>query len=140
MACNVFVIKEGATMDLKLDMLSTERDAVMFAAGETIFGQGQVTEAMYVVLEGEVTINIDGKEVDTLGPGDPLGELALVDKSPRMVTAVAKGPARLAVINEKRFLYLVQETPYFALQVMRVMADRMRKMYELRERHAMVQG
>jgi len=55
-------------------------------------------------------------------------EMALIDQAPRTATAVAKSPCKLAVITEKRFAFLVQTTPYFALHVMKVMAERLRRM------------
>jgi CRP-like cAMP-binding protein len=63
-----------------------------------------------------------------MGPGEPFGEMALIDQTPRTATAIAKTPCKLAVIPEKRFLFMVQTTPHFALQIMKVMADRLRKM------------
>ena len=67
-----------------------------------------------------------GRVVRTLGPDDVFGELALIDSVPRSASAVATVDTRLAVIDEHRFLFLVQETPMFALQVMSAMADRLR--------------
>jgi CRP-like cAMP-binding protein len=66
--------------------------------------------------------------VETLGPGEPFGEMALIDQAPRVASATAKTQCTLAVISEKRFLFMVQTTPHFALQIMKVMADRLRKM------------
>jgi CRP/FNR family transcriptional regulator, cyclic AMP receptor protein len=83
---------------------------------------------MYVVLEGQVEITIGPAVVETLGPGEPFGEMALIDQAPRVATAIAKTPCKLAVLSEKRFLFMVQQTPHFALQIMKVMADRLRKM------------
>jgi CRP-like cAMP-binding protein len=83
---------------------------------------------MYVILEGEVELRIGGRVVETLGPGEPFGEMALIDHAPRIATATAKSDCRLVAVPEKRFLFLVQQTPYFALHVMRVMAERLRKM------------
>ena len=57
----------------------------------------------------------------------PCGELTLVDDSPRSLSAVATEPSVLAVIDDKAFVYLVHETPMFALQVMRSMAQRIRE-------------
>jgi CRP/FNR family transcriptional regulator, cyclic AMP receptor protein len=56
--------------------------------------------------------------------------MALIDQAPRTATAIAKTPCKLAVISEKRFLFMVQTAPHFALQIMKVMADRLRKMNE----------
>jgi CRP-like cAMP-binding protein len=84
--------------------------------------------AMYVVLEGQVELKINGRVVETLGPGEPFGEMALIDQAPRVATAVAKTGCRLLSIPENRFLFLVSAKPHFSLQIMRVMADRLRKM------------
>jgi CRP/FNR family transcriptional regulator, cyclic AMP receptor protein len=54
--------------------------------------------------------------------------MALIDSLPRSATAIAVTDCRLAPINEKQFLLLVQETPFFSLYVMRVLAERLRKM------------
>ena len=59
-----------------------------------------------------------------------LGEMALIDHAPRAATATAIGDCRLVPISEKRFMFMIQQTPYFALQIMKVMAERLRRMNE----------
>ena len=54
--------------------------------------------------------------------------MALIDHAPRVATVVARTPCKLVAITEKRFLFMVQQTPYFSLQIMRVMAERLRNM------------
>lgn len=68
--------------------------------------------------------------VDTVGPGGILGEMALIDRNPRSATAVAKTDCQLARVDETRFKFLSQQTPYFALEVMRMLAQRLRHMDE----------
>lgn len=99
-----------------------------FSAGQHIFTAGQPGDTMYVVKEGEVEVVVNGKVVDTVGPGGILGEMALIDKQPRSATAVAKTDCKLVSVNEERFQRLVKQTPHFAIQVMRVMAQRLRQM------------
>lgn len=99
-----------------------------FSAGQNIFTAGQPGDTMYVVKEGEVDVVVNGKVVDTVGPSGILGEMALIDKQPRSATAVAKTDCKLVSVNEQRFQRLVQQTPHFAIQVMRVMAQRLRHM------------
>lgn len=96
-------------------------------AGETVFEQGDGAEAMYVVLEGAVDLAVDGEVLDTAEPGQIFGEMALVDDEGRSATATAKERTLLAVVNERRFRFLVQEHPFFALHVMRVLASRVRR-------------
>ena len=115
-------------MGVKLDMFAAEENPRVCEAGEKIFETYDMGAEMYVVLEGEVDISIGSQVMETLGPGEPFGEMALIDQAPRTATAVAKTPCKLAVIPERRFLFMVQQTPHFALQIMKVMADRLRKM------------
>ncbi len=103
-------------------------DFEAYAAGQPIFTAGQPGDTMYVVKEGEVEVVINGKVIDTVGPGGILGEMALIDKRPRSATAIAKTDCKLVSVNEQRFQRLVQQTPHFALQVMKVMAQRLRQM------------
>lgn len=83
---------------------------------------------MYIVVEGDVDIVISDKVIETVGPGGILGEMALIDNKARSATAIAKTDCKLLPINKTHFVFLVQETPYFALQVMRTMAERLRYM------------
>jgi len=82
---------------------------------------------MYVIRSGEVEIERDGKIVEKLGPGGIFGEMALIDGAPRAATAKAKTACEVAPITEKTFLFLVHETPFFAISVMRALADRLRR-------------
>ena len=119
-----------APMGIKLDMFAAEVNPRAYEAGEKIFSAYDMGAEMYVVIEGEVELTIDSRVLETLGPGEPFGEMALIDQAPRTATAIAKTPCKLAVIPEKRFLFMVQTTPHFALQIMKVMADRLRTMNE----------
>jgi CRP-like cAMP-binding protein len=105
---------------------STEYESV--AAGTTIFDEGHPGDKMYVVIEGEVEIKVRGKVVETVSEGGIVGEMSLVDGSTRSAAAVAKTDSRLVPIDERRFTYLVQQHPFFAIQVMQIMANRLRQM------------
>ena len=99
-----------------------------FPAGQVIFQEGQPGELMYVVKEGEVEIFIHGQHVETVGPGGVGGERALIDHSARSATAIAKTDCKLVPLDENRFNIFVHQIPFFSIQVMRVMADRLRHM------------
>jgi len=117
-------------MTVTLDLFRNETDGPTFAAGQRIFSTGDEADMMYVVLEGEVEISIRGKVVETLGPGGVFGEMALIERAPRIATATAATGCRLVAITEKRFLFMIQQTPNFSLQIMRVITDRLRRMDE----------
>ncbi len=103
-----------------------DSDAVFFEAGQVIFHEGDEGHEMYVVLEGEVEIIHKERVLLSIKTGEFFGEMAIIDSAPRSADAVAKTKCKLAVVNEKRFLFLVQETPYFAISVMKIMISRMR--------------
>ena len=104
---------------------------VRYAAGDVIFAEGDKGDAMFVVRTGEVTIERGGRVMETLSGGGVFGEMALIDGLPRSATVRAKTDCEVAPINEKTFLFLVHETPFFAIAVMRTLADRLRRMDEL---------
>ncbi len=98
-----------------------------FAKGDIIFENGDPADRMFIVAEGEVEISIGGQVVDVLGAETIFGEMALVTKDPRSGTARARTDCKVVEIPERRFLLLVQQTPNFALDVMRVLAERLRR-------------
>jgi len=105
-------------------------DAKPVAAGTTIFNAGDERDYMYAVLEGEVDIAVNGRVVETVESGGIFGEMALIDKDRRTATAVARTDAKIVAVDERRFLFLIQQTPNFALHVMRVLSERLRRMDE----------
>jgi CRP-like cAMP-binding protein len=114
-----------------VNIFKNETDVVTFSAGQTIFTEGEPGDTMYVVQEGEVDILIGDTKLETAGPGGVLGEMALINAAYRSASAVAKTDCKLVPIDETRFKVIVHSTPFFAIQVMRVMADRLRHMNEL---------
>ncbi len=104
-------------------------DAQRYEAGQTIFKAGDPGEVMFGIKEGQVDIVVNGKAVETVTAGGIFGEMSLIEKaSPRSADAVAKTAVQLVVVDERQFRYLVQQHPFFALQVMQIMAHRIRKM------------
>jgi len=119
---------KGETM-ANLDIFRNDPSVRSFDSGEVIFERGAAGKTMFVVVEGEVELKLsDDHVLAIVGPGDVFGEMALIDDQPRSATATARDGVKVAPIDEKRFTYLVQNTPYFALEVMRVMAHRVRAM------------
>jgi CRP/FNR family transcriptional regulator, cyclic AMP receptor protein len=114
-----------------INLFDHSDDTVSFSARETIFKKGDPKDYAYAVISGEVDLILGETILETVGPGGLLGEMALIEQKPRIATAIAKTDCRLVRINEKQFLFLIQITPNFALQVMRIMADRLRRMDEL---------
>jgi CRP/FNR family transcriptional regulator, cyclic AMP receptor protein len=97
-----------------------------FKAGDIIFKEGDSGAEFYVIKSGKVDIQLGNRLLGTLGDHDIFGEMALIDTAPRSATAVAKTDVTLVPVGEKQFLFMVSRTPYFALNVMRTLARRLR--------------
>ena len=110
-----------------------ESDALQLAPCDSLFREGDKGEKMYVLLEGEMEILLGDFVLETAGPGTLIGEMALIDDSPRTANAVAKTACRLAAIDRRRFHFLVQQHPHFATHVMKTLADRLRHMNAVTE-------
>lgn len=83
---------------------------------------------MFAVADGEIDIQTNGGTVETIRAGGVFGEMGLIDDQPRSATAVARTAARVVPINERRFTFLVQQNPFFALHVMRSLTGRIRRL------------
>src|ERR1700689_503397 len=97
-----------------------------FKAGEVIFRQGDAAEELFVIQSGRGGIRLGNRVLDSLPERSIFGEMALIDATPRSATAVASTDVTLVPVSEKQFLFLVTRTPHFALNVMRVLARRLR--------------
>lgn len=97
-----------------------------FKTGDIIFRQGDAATEFYVVQSGKVDIRLGNRLLGTVGDRDIFGEMALIDAAPRSATAVAATDVRLVAVGEKQFLFMVSQTPHFALNVMRTLARRLR--------------
>ena len=97
-----------------------------FKAGTTIFREGEEAHELFVIKRGDVRIQIGNRTVSELSADHIFGEMALIDAEPRSASAIAVTDVELVPVSEKQFLFLVGQTPYFALKVMRVLAQRLR--------------
>jgi len=101
-------------------------DAQSYKAGGVIFREGDEAKELYVIKSGQIRIQIGNRTITELGPNDIFGEMALIDSEPRSATVTAVTDVELVPVTEKQFLFLVSQTPFFALKVMRVLAQRLR--------------
>ena len=96
--------------------------------GQFIFREGDPGDCAYVLLEGDAEVVVKGLVVEQSRAGSLLGEMALIENQPRSASVRANTECKLVAIDERRFLFLIQQHPYFALQVMGIMAERLRRM------------
>jgi len=95
--------------------------------GQVIFETGDPGREMFIVRTGSVQLRIGDTVLETVEQGGIFGELALVDAAPRSATAVAGRDCTLVLVDAAAFNDLVRRVPSLALEVMRVMAGRLRK-------------
>jgi CRP-like cAMP-binding protein len=110
-----------------VSLFGNESRKLQVLAGEAVFNVGDPASDMYVVIEGQIDICSGDTLYETVEAGGLFGEMALVDSSPRSASAVARVDSTLVPIDERRFIFLIQNTPYFALHVMTVIAQRLRR-------------
>jgi len=122
--------KQGGVVMAEFQMFRNQ-PVEIFPAEAVIFQQGEPRTVMYVVNAGEVEIRLGGKVLEVVGPNGIFGEMAMVDGGPRTATAVARTECKLVPIDQRRFQFLVQQTPFFAIEVMRVLVGRLRRVDEL---------
>lgn len=110
-----------------LDISKQQENILSYAEGDIIFDAGEMGMEMFVVLEGDVLIVLEGAEIDRLAAGDLFGEMALVEDRPRSARAVARSESKLLRIRRDAFRSLVRESPDFVLHVMSIMSARLRR-------------
>jgi CRP/FNR family cyclic AMP-dependent transcriptional regulator len=109
------------------ELFHHETDLRQLSAGTTLFREGDTGDLMYVLLSGSAEISVGGRVVETAQAGAIVGEMAMIDDGARSATVVAKNDCKFVPIDRRRFNFLVQQTPNFALHVMRVIANRLRR-------------
>jgi len=116
-----------------MDVLAHFRNArsvVTLPRGTVIFAEGEQGDKMYVLIQGRADISVGGEVIESAHPGALLGEMALVISAPRSATITAVTECKVVPVEPRQFDLLVRESPEFARYVMKVMAERLRRMNE----------
>lgn len=116
---------------LTVAIFQKQSDPQAFTAGHVIFSEGDPGEYMYGIVTGEVELVVKDKVVETIGAGNVFGTGILIGVKHRTYTAIAKTDCTLAYLDERRFLFAVQETPMFALMVIKNYSERLTRLQHL---------
>lgn len=111
-------------MSTAIQLFKNSSDTVEVAANQVIFFEGQTRDFMYIVVEGEVDLWNGDQLIETVDAGGIFGEMALITRAKRTATAIARTDARLVALDERRFTFMIQETPNFALNMMQILTER----------------
>ena len=109
------------------DLFRLEPEFTKIKAGEVLFREGDHGDDMYVLISGKAEVSIGGVLIGECAQGDFVGEMAVVDGSPRYGTVTARTNCKFVVIDKERFHFLIDDTPGFALEVIRIMAKRLKE-------------
>lgn len=105
--------------------------AKRYTAGSTIMREGEPRTHMYYLHKGKAAVVAKGREVEEVQEGGIFGEMAMIDYGPRSASVLAKTDCETVAIDERLFLLLVHQTPFFAIDVMRTLVGRLRRMNEM---------
>ncbi len=112
----------------ELEKVAKATDEIKMTAGTMLVDQGQMGREAFVIMDGEVTVKRGGRKIATLGAGDVVGELSLLDHGPRTATVVCATDCSLLVIDQRRFLAVLDDVPTIAHKLMGTLAKRIRDM------------
>jgi len=101
-------------------------DEVDLKADHVLMREGDVGREFFVIVEGQVRIDKGGRSIRTMGPGEFVGDIALVTERPRTATATTETPCRLLVLGHREFHQLMDQFPSIRLSVLESMAMRLR--------------
>ena len=109
----------------ELERISMIADEIDFRSGKTLIKEGAPGREFFVLADGTAEISRKGKRIDTAGPGEFFGEMALLTDQPRNATVTTTSDVDALVITASSFRSLVESNPLIALKVMRAVADRL---------------
>lgn len=115
----------------ELAEIGRHADEVGVGAGEVIVAQDTPASSFYVIVEGEAEVTRNGQKLADLGPGDFLGEMALLEDLPRSATVTATAPARLLEMHRRDFSSVLDAAPHLARKMLATMAHRLRHADEM---------
>jgi CRP-like cAMP-binding protein len=99
-------------------------DEVDLREGKSLTREGDRGREFFVLIEGTADVVRRGKKINSMGPGDFFGEIALVSRVPRTATVTTTSPVRALVVTDRAFRGLLQHSPEIQLKVLEALAER----------------
>jgi CRP/FNR family transcriptional regulator, cyclic AMP receptor protein len=109
----------------ELAQIASIADEIDLRDGKVLIREGERGREFFVLLEGSAEVTKDGRKINTVGPGDFFGEIALVSQTPRTATVMATSPVHTLVITERSFRRLLDEQPEIQRKVLVALAERL---------------
>lgn len=112
----------------ELERIGQLADEIDVPADRVLIRQGAIGHEFFVIVDGRVRVERDGEILKTRGPGEFVGEIALIDERPRSATVTTETPCRLLVLGHREFHTLLAEQPDIQLLVLKALAERVRQL------------
>jgi CRP-like cAMP-binding protein len=113
-----------------LELLGGIADEIDVPAGRTLTREGYHEGYFFIIVSGTVRIDRGGRTINTIGAGDFLGEIALLDGGPRTATATTETPCRLLSMTHQTFHELLDTSPSIRTAILEAVGERLRAMDE----------
>ena len=111
-----------------LQRVAKATNELIVSAGTTLVDQGDMGREAFVVVDGVATVKRNGRKVGTLGPGEAIGELSLLDHGPRTATVTAHSDMTVLVLSAREFSGVIEEVPGLAQKLLAQLAGRVREL------------
>ena len=118
--------------DKELARLASISDQAVLETGQVLCRQGEVATAAYVVDDGEASVKVGDQVIGSVGAGESVGEMGLLDYRPRSATVVARTPMKVYVIDARRFESVLEDAPTLARNLLRELTGRIRDLDQAR--------
>jgi CRP-like cAMP-binding protein len=112
----------------ELEAVRRASDELTLPAGRVLCEQGKVGREAFIIVGGTAEVRRNDRKVATLGPGDYVGELALLDHGPRTATVTAQTELDVLVLGAREFAALVDQVPAIAHKLLKALASRVREL------------
>jgi CRP-like cAMP-binding protein len=109
----------------ELEEVASIADEIDLDEGKALMREGDPGREFFVVLEGTADVMQDGEKINSVGPGDFFGEIALISQGPRTATVTTTSPVRALVVTERSFKRLVEKSPEIERKVLAAAVDRL---------------
>jgi CRP-like cAMP-binding protein len=116
----------GGCSDKDLEHVARLTTATSLPAGAVLCREGYTGQEAFIVIDGEASVTIDGEVVGSVGRGDVIGEMAVLENEPRVATVTAVTPLEVYVLSAREFLSLVSLVPSVARRMMATLSGRLR--------------
>jgi CRP/FNR family transcriptional regulator, cyclic AMP receptor protein len=111
----------------ELEIVAKGSDELTLAAGTVIVEQGQIGREAFLILSGTVSVKRNGRKVATMGAGNLVGELSLLDHGPRTATVTCDTECTFLVVDQRHFLGIVLASPSLTTKILATLASRVRE-------------